>query len=426
VKQRRRVGGDRRAAGDQRVTARPASPNATPVTLAVTAAQSQSWRTVTLGGQALACPTDPFCEDDARDPANELLAEYAACHPGDSALLLGVGCGLLAAWVARRIAPGPLILSDSHSAALERTVRTLRQNGIDGYTILPADRLAELAESELAVALVNSAFQSSTRALNDILDAVGRGLRPGGRVYVAGAKSKGIAAIKTHLAERFGAAATLGYRKAVHVVVATRQTAIWADAIAARPAETTTVSIRDFAFQLTLRDGIFARGGLDDGTRLLIQALAPRPDDAALDLGCGGGVLGMTLARLVPQGHVTLIDSDTSAVALARQNLAVNGIRNATVCLGDGIQAVPGATFDLIATNPPFHQGRRQTTAIALQFIADAAQALRPGGRFYLVANRFLPYERAILLAFGNVREVLGDGRFKILSSEKTHEHELV
>jgi len=424
VKERRRVGGNRRAASEQRAPARPASPSATPDTPAATAAQP--WRTITLGGQVLAVPTDPLCEYDVSDPANQLLAEYATCNPGDQVLLLGVGCGLLAAWVARRIAPGLLILSDSHSAALERTARTLRRNGIDGYTVLPADRLAELAEGQLAVALVNSAFQSSTRALNDILDAVGRALRPGGRVYVAGAKSKGIGAIKSHLAERFGAAATLGYRKAVHVVVATRQTATWADATAAGPPETTTVSIRDFTFQLTLRDGIFARGGLDDGTRLLLQALELRPDADTLDLGCGGGILGMTLARLAPQGHATLVDSDTSAVGLARHNLAVNGIHNATVCLGDSIDAVPGATFDLIATNPPFHQGRRQTTEIALQFIADAARMLRPGGRFYLVANRFLPYERAIIMAFGNVREVLGDGRFKVLSGEKTHEHELV
>jgi 16S rRNA (guanine1207-N2)-methyltransferase len=403
------------------------SPSALPATPGTPAARAaHPWRTVALGGQGFAIPADPLCDYEAQDPANALLAEYAACTPGDHVLLLGVGCGLLAAWAARRIAPRPLILSDSHSAALERTTGILRKNGIDTYTLLPADRLAELANGELAVALVNSAFQSSTRALNDMLDAVGRALRPGGRVYVAGAKSKGIGAIKAHLAERFGAAATLGYRKGVHVVVATRQAAAWADAAVARPPETTTVSIRGFTFQLTLRDGIFARGDLDDGTRLLIQALELRPDDMALDLGCGGGVLGMALARLAPQGHATLVDSDTSAVALARHNLASNAIRNATVCLGDSIDALPGATFDVIATNPPFHQGRRQTTAIALQFIVDAAQALRPGGRFYLVANRFLPYERAILMAFGNVREVLGDTRFKVLSGEKTHEHELV
>ncbi|HEX9441586.1 MAG TPA: methyltransferase, partial [Roseiflexaceae bacterium] len=86
-----------------------------------------------------------------------------------------------------------------------------------------------------------------------------------------------------------------------------------------------------------------------------------------------------------------------------------------TASVGDGIGAAPGTAYDLIATNPPFHLGRRQTTSIARAFIADAARALRPAGRFYLVANRFLPYEPNIEAAFGNVREVAGDGRYKVL-----------
>jgi 16S rRNA (guanine1207-N2)-methyltransferase len=121
------------------------------------------------------------------------------------------------------------------------------------------------------------------------------------------------------------------------------------------------------------------------------------------------------MARLAPQGHVDLLDSDIAAVALARENLRANGIDNAVAHVGDGVGAAPGAPYNLIATNPPFHLGRRQTTVVAQQFIAAAPGALVPGGRFCLVANRFLPYERDMLEAFGNVREVAGDGRYKVL-----------
>ena len=92
-----------------------------------------------------------------------------------------------------------------------------------------------------------------------------------------------------------------------------------------------------------------------------------------------------------------------------------NAIANAVAHVGDGVSAAPGAPYDLIATNPPFHLGRRQTPLIAQQFIAAAPRALAPGGRFFLVANRFLPYERDMLEAFGNAREVAGDGRYKVL-----------
>jgi 16S rRNA (guanine1207-N2)-methyltransferase len=100
--------------------------------------------------------------------------------------------------------------------------------------------------------------------------------------------------------------------------------------------------------------------------------------------------------------------------------LRANGIAHALAHVGDGPAAAPGAPYDLIATNPPFHLGRRQTTVVAQQFIAAAPRALRLGGRFYVVANRFLPYERDMIAAFGNAREVAGDARYKVLLA--THE----
>src|SRR5207247_11287901 len=72
---------------------------------------SSTWRTVTLGGQTIAIPDEPLCAADADDPANRLLADYAALHPGDRVLVLGAGCGLLAAWAVVQVAPGRLIIS---------------------------------------------------------------------------------------------------------------------------------------------------------------------------------------------------------------------------------------------------------------------------------------------------------------------------
>jgi 16S rRNA (guanine1207-N2)-methyltransferase len=371
------------------------------------------WKRVVLGGQSVDIPDDPLCLADAADPANHLLAEYAALRAGDAVLVLGAGCGLLAAWATTRIAPGRLLLYDTYSSALDRAGATLTRNGCRGYELLPIEQLKELAAETFDIVLVNSAFQANSKALAAALRAAGRALRPGGRLYVAGAKAQGIGAIKSRLEESFGAAGTLGYRKGVHVVAATRPEQL--TALSATPQETIDVDVRGHTFRLSLRDGVFARGGLDDGTRMLLEALDVRPADRALDLGCGGGLVGLLLARLAPQGHVDLLDSDMAAVALAHENLRANAIANAAAHVGDGVSAAPGAPYDLIATNPPFHLGRRQTPIIAQQFIAAAPHALAPGGRFCLVANRFLPYERDMLEAFGNVREVVGDGRYKVL-----------
>jgi 16S rRNA (guanine1207-N2)-methyltransferase len=383
----------------------------------------QQWRTVEIGGQAVVIPDDTPCAADAADPANLLLANYATLEAGDRVLVLGAGCGLLATWAVARIVPGRITLSDSHTMALDRAAMTLQRNGYPHIDLLPAEQLPGLEACTFDAVLVNSAFQSSSRALAEVLWAAGRALRPGGRLYVAGAKAQGIGAIKARLAEMFGAAGTLGYRKGVHVVAATRPER-WAAAAASAPAQTTDVTVRGYTFRLALREGVFARGGLDDGTRMLLDALEVQPDAHMLDLGCGGGIMGMLLARLAPQGHADLVDSDTAAVALARENLRANRIDNATVHAGDGLDALPGTTFDLIASNPPFHLGRRQTTEVAQRFIVAAAGALRLGGRLYVVANRFLAYERVIQGAFGNLREIAGDRRYKVLLAIRSYEYE--
>jgi 16S rRNA (guanine1207-N2)-methyltransferase len=376
------------------------------------------WRTVLLAGHSIAIPDDPLCSSAAADPAPQLLAEYAELRPGGQALILGAGCGLLAAWATGCIAPGRVTLSDTHSAALDRAAATLRQNQRVGFELLPLAQLGELAPEHFDTALVDIAVQSNSKALGAALVAAGNALKTGGRMYVAGAKAQGIGAIKRRVAELFGAAGTLGYRKGVHVFAATRP-AGW-DAAQHRVAgagspAAAEIALRGHSLRLALRDGVFGRGGLDDGTRILLEAIEVRPEDRALDLGCGGGLVGMLLARLAPLGHVDLVDSDTAAVALARENLRANGITNAAVYAGDGFSALPGASYNLIATNPPFHIGRRQTTAVARAFIAGAPQVLHHDGRFYVVANRFLPYEHDMLVAFGNVRVVAGDGRYKVL-----------
>jgi 16S rRNA (guanine1207-N2)-methyltransferase len=72
----------------------------------------------------------------------------------------------------------------------------------------------------------------------------------------------------------------------------------------------------------------------------------------------------------------------------------------------------------VIAINPPFHTGQLQTHLVAHRFIAEAAERLARGGRCYLVANRFLPYEHELARHFGAVRELAGDARYKVLLAE--------
>jgi 16S rRNA (guanine1207-N2)-methyltransferase len=160
---------------------------------------------------------------------------------------------------------------------------------------------------------------------------------------------------------------------------------------------------------------LFADSKLDEGTRLLLETMEVRATDEALDIGCGAGFIGLHMARLASQGQVTMVDSSLAAVATSQRAVEESGLTHVHVLPSNGTQAVHTQRFDLVATNPPFHQGGIQTTEIAESLIRGAAQVLRPSGRFYLVANRFLKYEPTLKANFKEVEEVGGNTRFKVL-----------
>ena len=85
----------------------------------------------------------------------------------------------------------------------------------------------------------------------------------------------------------------------------------------------------------------------------------------------------------------------------------------------DVTAGLPGR-YDAIVTNPPFHaQARVGRPDIGRAFIAAAAQALEPGGRLWLVANRHLPYESVLDARFGQVRIVAQREGFKVVEAVK-------
>jgi 16S rRNA (guanine1207-N2)-methyltransferase len=88
------------------------------------------------------------------------------------------------------------------------------------------------------------------------------------------------------------------------------------------------------------------------------------------------------------------------------------------VLASDCASAVRDRRFGVIATNPPFHQGLGVEYDVARQFVRDAAHLLiEGGGRLYLVANRFIRYERILgdVCVASQVTTAYEDGRFRVL-----------
>jgi len=176
--------------------------------------------------------------------------------------------------------------------------------------------------------------------------------------------------------------------------------------------------LRGQDFQFVTEAGVFSRGRVDAGTRLLIEHMEVSPTDRFLDLGCGYGVVGVVGSRLASRGEAVLVDVNRRAVGLARENLRLNRIPNAEARVGDGFAPVGAERFDVIALNPPIRAG----LSVVSRLIEEAAPHLETKGRFYLVARtrqgavRLAEKMRAV---FGSAEEAAKGGGYRVFLARR-------
>ena len=162
-------------------------------------------------------------------------------------------------------------------------------------------------------------------------------------------------------------------------------------------------NMRDIPLTLHTTWGIFSPRGVDEGTELLLKYIEVNDTDNCLDLGCGYGPIGLTLAKLAPAGHTTLVDRDFIAVEYANKNIQLNNISNAEALLSNGFAALRDREFDLVVSNIPAKVGNEMLSL----FLHDAFHQLRPGGRIYIVTiNGLRDYmKRNFKDVFGNYKK---------------------
>lgn len=183
---------------------------------------------------------------------------------------------------------------------------------------------------------------------------------------------------------------------------------------------------KDIVFSETIRGqtltfhstwGLFSPREVDEGSRMLLERVEINPADDCLDLGCGYGPIGLTLAKLAPRGKTTLVDKDYVAIDYSCKNIEINHIDNAEALLSNGFDKIRDKQFDVVASNIPAKVGNEMLTL----FMHDARQQMKPGGRFYVVTITGLRkyIERNFKEIFGNYKKLKQGKQYTVALATK-------
>ena len=179
-----------------------------------------------------------------------------------------------------------------------------------------------------------------------------------------------------------------------------------------------SVTARDKTFHIHSLPGIFSYNHLDRGTKLLLDTLDIQHGASVIDLGCGFGVIGLTVAE-IGAGQVIFVDNNLWATAAAQKNIEANNFDNCTVIKSDVLEMVSAREVDFVISNPPFHTGKSVDYLVTEAFIEQSKRVLRKSGRLVLVANKFIRYQDIIDSHFSSTKIAAETNRYHVLIGRK-------
>ncbi len=161
-------------------------------------------------------------------------------------------------------------------------------------------------------------------------------------------------------------------------------------------------------------EGVFSPRNIDIGTKAMLKKVNINSGDKVLDLGCGTGIVGISIAKIIGVNNVVMADVDTMAIECSKRNLELNNVAGVNVVKSNGFDNINDKDFTLILSNPPYHTD----FSVAKGFIESGKKHLIIGGRMILVVKRLDWYKNKMISIFGGVK-VFEDNGYYILISEK-------
>jgi len=161
--------------------------------------------------------------------------------------------------------------------------------------------------------------------------------------------------------------------------------------------------------------GVFSKKMVDFGSQLLLKCLEFNEGETILDVGCGYGPLGLSLAKAYGV-QATMVDINNRALDLARQNAERNKIE-ARIFQSNIYEQVEGK-FDHVISNPPIRAGKQ----VVHEIIEKSRDFLKDRGDLTIVIQKKqgAPSAKSKMEdVFGNCEIVKKDKGYYILRSVK-------
>ncbi|MBM7646731.1 16S rRNA (guanine1207-N2)-methyltransferase [Scopulibacillus daqui] len=144
-----------------------------------------------------------------------------------------------------------------------------------------------------------------------------------------------------------------------------------------------TAHLRGMEMSFITDRGVFSKDDVDFGSKLLINTfIPPEMKGPILDVGCGYGAIGLTIAKAFPDRAITMVDINERAVQLAQENAKKNNI-SAQIFFSNIYENVKGL-YAAILTNPPIRAGKK----IVHQIFRQGYEHLHPEGELWVVIQK--------------------------------------
>ncbi len=165
-------------------------------------------------------------------------------------------------------------------------------------------------------------------------------------------------------------------------------------------------------------NGVFSKSAVDYGSKVLIENCVMNTGyKKVLDVGCGYGPIGISLAKKFSNIHYDLVDVNLRAINLAKKNAEINNLKNISI-FESNIYEMINTIYDCILSNPPIRAGK----IVVHQILEESIMYLNPGGSIYIVIQKKQGAPSAmekLTQVYGNCEIICRDKGYYILRSIK-------